>query len=100
MKISIIGYGFVGKALEKAIKNDVEILKIDPVLGTKISDLEDFDPEICFICVPTPMNEDGSQDITILFDVVDELKKISISPLIVLKSTVLPSYMIQSGRYT
>ena len=93
MKISIIGYGFVGKALEKAIKNDVEILKIDPVLGTKMSDLEDFDPEICFICVPTPMNEDGSQDITILLDVVDELKKISISPLIVLKSTVLPSYI-------
>ncbi len=93
MKISIIGYGFVGKALEKAIKNDVEILKIDPVLKTKMSDLEDFEPEICFICVPTPMNEDGSQDITILLDVVDELKKISISPLIVLKSTVLPSYI-------
>ncbi len=93
MKIGIIGYGFVGKALEKGIKDDVEILKIDPLLETKISDLEEFSPEICFICVPTPMNKDGSQDISILLEVVDELKKISISSLVVLKSTVLPTHI-------
>ena len=93
MKVGIIGYGFVGKALESGIKDSVEILKIDPALGTSISNLKDFKPDICFICVPTPMNEDGSQDITILQEVIDGLKGASISSLIVLKSTVLPSHI-------
>ena len=63
MKVGIIGYGFVGKALESGLKNNVDILKIDPILENKIEDLIEFKPDICFICVPTPMNNDGSQDI-------------------------------------
>ena len=66
MKVGIIGLGFVGSALLNAIDRDVEVLKVDPRLGTNIIDLLDFNPDICFICVPTPMNEDGSQDISIL----------------------------------
>ena len=30
MKIGIIGYGFVGKALEAGLNNDTDIIKIDP----------------------------------------------------------------------
>tara|TARA_Y100000766_G_scaffold238162_1_gene214640 strand:+ start:2029 stop:2871 length:843 start_codon:yes stop_codon:yes gene_type:complete len=93
MKVGIIGYGFVGKALAAGIKNNVEILKIDPVLKTSIIDLKEFDPDICFICVPTPMKDDGSQDLTILRKVIDEINEISISALVVLKSTVLPNYI-------
>ena len=93
MKVGIIGYGFVGKALAAGIKNNVEILKIDPVLKTSIIDLKEFDPNICFICVPTPMKDDGSQDLTILRKVIDEINEISITALIVLKSTVLPNYI-------
>ena len=66
MRVGIIGYGFVGKALANGIKNKVDIFKVDPKLGTSISDLINFNPEIIFICVPTPMNDDGSQDIKIL----------------------------------
>ena len=91
MKIGIIGYGFVGKALAAGIKEGVDILRIDPLLDTSVSDLEEFNPEICFICVPTPMNKDGSQDLRILFEVISNLKNISKTPLIVLKSTVLPN---------
>lgn len=93
MRVGIIGYGFVGKALAAGIKNNVEILKIDPVLKTSIIDLKEFDPDICFICVPTPMKDDGSQDLTILRKVIDEINEISISALVVLKSTVLPNYI-------
>jgi len=90
MRVAIIGYGFVGKALEFGIKDNVEIFKVDPNLGTEVSDLVDFKPDICFICVPTPMNDDGSQDIGILQKVIDDLLSNSISSLIILKSTVLP----------
>ena len=91
MRVAIIGYGFVGKALEFGIKDSVEIFKVDPKLGTKTSDLVDFKPDVCFICVPTPMNDDGSQDTDILQNVINDLLTNSISSLIILKSTVLPN---------
>tara|TARA_Y100000768_G_scaffold221473_1_gene166935 strand:- start:223 stop:1068 length:846 start_codon:yes stop_codon:yes gene_type:complete len=90
MKIAIIGIGFVGGALLNCLKGDFEVMKIDPKLKTKIIDLERFNPDITFITVPTPMNDDGTQDISILNSVFDELKDIEINSLIVLKSTVLP----------
>ena len=49
MKVSIIGHGFVGKALENALK-DSEILVIDPIYNNQISDLNAFEPEYIFIC--------------------------------------------------
>ncbi len=93
MKIGIIGYGFVGKALEAGFTDTVKILKIDPKLNSKIDDLIDFDPDAIFICVPTPMNKDSTQDISILSNVVDEVRKLDLKALIVLKSTVLPNYI-------
>lgn len=93
MRIAIVGFGFVGKALFNGIKEDVETFKVDPLLNTKIKDLDKFEPEIIFICIPTPMNSDGSQDISNLKEVIDDLKKFSSNSLIVLKSTILPSYI-------
>ena len=58
MKIAIIGLGFVGNALLNALKDDVEVAKIDPKLNTSIKDLQAFNPQITFISVPTPMNKD------------------------------------------
>tara|TARA_B100000989_G_scaffold282042_1_gene246763 strand:+ start:109 stop:957 length:849 start_codon:yes stop_codon:yes gene_type:complete len=93
MRVGIVGYGFVGKALCNAIKKDVKVLKIDPILDSKIDDLVLFNPDICFICVPTPMKIDGSQDTSILEQVFTEINKYLLTTLIVLKSTVLPSYI-------
>ena len=95
MKIGIIGYGFVGKAMENGIKDNVDIFLVDPILNTNISDLKDFLPEIIFICVPTPMNEDGSQDLSIINLVLKEIKENSINSKIVIKSTVLPDSIIE-----
>ncbi len=91
MKVGIIGYGFVGKALANGIKDQNNIFKVDPKLGTSISDLIKFNPEIIFICVPTPMHDDGSQDIDILKKVIHELITNSITAKIVVKSTLLPN---------
>ena len=54
MKVSIIGYGFVGNALKSGLKDNLELLIIDPKLNTSTKDLKKFKPEIIFICVPTP----------------------------------------------
>ena len=92
MKTAIIGYGFVGKALANGFKNNLEVKLIDPKLKTKISDLESFNPELVFICVPTPMNNDGTQDISILEKVLIEINQNCPDSLVVIKSTLLPSF--------
>ncbi len=93
MKVSIIGYGFVGKALGNALKSDIELQKIDPNLNTFTRDIKGFNPNIIFICVPTPMNKDGSQDISILMEIINDIKSYDLQSLIVIKSTILPSHI-------
>ena len=90
MKVGIVGFGFVGKAISMGLKKDVEIIKIDPILGTSIEDLIGFNPDFIFLCLPTPMKKDGSQDLSILDSVFDDLKASNIDSRIVLKSTVTP----------
>ena len=92
MKIGIVGFGFVGQALKKGLEDDVECIVIDPKLKTYINDLQEFNL-IWFICVPTPMNDDGSQNIQIVNDVIEEINKFDSNLLIILKSTILPKYV-------
>tara|TARA_B100001057_G_scaffold284620_1_gene284911 strand:- start:188 stop:1033 length:846 start_codon:yes stop_codon:yes gene_type:complete len=93
MKVGIVGYGFVGKALENGIDNSVSILNIDPKLKTSIKDLVPFQPDIVFICVPTPLSEELSLDASIVHLVIDEILEHNIDSLIVLKSTILPNHL-------
>ena len=93
MKVSIVGYGFVGKAIKNALSNSVDLQKVDPKLNTSISDLRDFKPNIIFICVPTPMEQDGSQNISILMEIVNEIKSLKLNSLVVIKSTIIPSHI-------
>ena len=92
MKIGIIGYGFVGNALASSFNDSVDYRIVDPKKNTTISSLVEFSPEIVFICVPTPMNDDGSQDDSILKDVFKEINDNKIKATIVIKSTILPSF--------
>lgn len=93
MKVGIVGYGFVGKALKNGIDNSVSVLNIDPKLNTSIKDLIPFKPNIVFICVPTPLCGDLSLDASIVHSVVDEILDHKIDSLIVLKSTILPNHL-------
>ena len=93
MKVGLIGYGFVGKALANGLKKSVSILKIDPKLGNSIEDLVSFKPDIVFICVPTPLNENSTLDASIVNSVVEEIINYKIDSLIVLKSTILPNFI-------
>ena len=90
MKVSIIGHGFVGKALENGLCNNTEVL-IMTIYKNKISDIKSFNPNYIFICVPTPVSNDGDQDLKILNKVIKDVKELRIDAEIVLKSTVLPN---------
>ena len=93
MKVAIIGYGFVGKALRNGLRDNVDCIEIDPKLNTNISDLADHKPEIVFICLPTPMSNDGSQNIDVIKKTISQINSIDQKLLIVIKSTILPKYV-------
>lgn len=85
--VGIVGMGFVGSAVAHGFKNQNLVL-IDPLLGTSIEDLLDKDPDVVFICVPTPMGADGKINASIVESVIANIK--DINTIIVLKSTVTP----------
>ena len=91
VKVGIVGYGFVGKATAKGFSKNTELFVVDPLLGTNLSDLKEFMPEFIFLCLPTPMKKDGSQDFTSVKEVFMEMLSIKVSSTIILKSTVTPS---------
>ena len=95
LKLGIVGHGFVGKATDWGFDNEIKKFIVDPLLNTTIDDLKQFDPEITFICVPTPMGLDGNQDSEIIEAVVEELAAKCPDTIIVVKSTVLPSVLIK-----
>ena len=94
-KIGIVGHGFVGKATDWGFNVNVDKFIVDPVYDTKISDLSAFGANIIFICVPTPMEDDGSQNSDIIKNVVKELSINCPKAIKVVKSTVLPSVLQQ-----
>ena len=89
-KIAIIGYGFVGKAIDFGFSKKVEKI-IDPKINTSINDLTGLNIDFIFIAVPTPMNKDGTQDDSIIKSVLQEINLLKLKSTIIIKSTVLPS---------
>lgn len=85
--VGVVGAGFVGRAVAHGFKKQ-NVLLIDPILGSSTSDLLDKKPDVVFICVPTPMGEDGVINASIVEKVLFELK--DLKTLLVLKSTVVP----------
>jgi len=88
LKITIIGHGFVGKAIDYAFQDDVEKQIIDPKYDVHLHDVR-LAADVTFVCVPTPMHEDGQCDVSILEDVLSRITQRR-SGLIVVKSTVPP----------
>lgn len=95
LKIGIVGHGFVGKATDWGFNKNVAKFIVDPLLDTTIKDLKNFEPKIVFICVPTPMGDDGSQDSSIIRTVMKQLIKECPNAIKVIKSTVLPHILMQ-----
>ncbi len=95
LKLGIVGHGFVGKATDWGFNKRISKFIVDPLLNTKVADLREFRPEIVFICVPTPMGDDGNQNSSIIENVVQELAEYCPDAIKVVKSTVLPSVLDQ-----
>ena len=96
MNIGIIGQGFVGNAVYNKFKNYYNVLTFDLDKSLCNSSFEEINKEskYIFVCLPTPMNKDGSCHIGIVEDLLTKLDKhsneISQSKIVVVKSTIPP----------
>jgi len=89
--IGIIGQGFVGSAVYHKFKNYYDVLTYDLDHTKCNSNFDDLAAkcEIVFVCLPTPMNQDGSCNIDIVEDVLMKLN-ITGKHTVVVKSTIPP----------
>ena len=90
-KLGIVGWGFVGQAVDYAFSTDsVDKFIVDPKYNNNtLADLVDWSPNTVFICAPTPSKDDGSVDVSIIRETVATLLA-GCQAFIVIKSTMTP----------
>jgi UDPglucose 6-dehydrogenase len=89
MNIIIAGYGFVGKAVHNAIKENNTLHIVDPSYTTaKIENFPYTDGII--ICVGTPSTDEGDCDVSQIYSVMSE---VPIHIPVLIKSTARPDYL-------
>ena len=87
-----IGQGFVGNAVYQKFSKyfDVRTYDIKKSKGnSKLEELLTYS-EIIFLCLPTPMNSDGSCNTTIVETSLEKINKTKVKKIVVIKSTVPP----------
>lgn len=89
--IGIIGQGFVGNAVYQKFKKYYKIETYD-LDESKSNSTEQsvIDNEIVFVCLPTPMNEDGSCNTSIVESALDRIHSMGKAEIVVIKSTISP----------
>ena len=87
MKIGVIGNGFVGNALYQNFKDKVLTRVYDVNKDRSINTLQEtLDSNIVFICLPTPMKDNGECDMSYVNSFFEKVG--TVKSLFVIKSTV------------
>ena len=91
-EIGIVGQGFVGGSINRFFKNKVETHTFDLNGKCTCSSLDELvkKSELIFVCLPTPMYEDGSCDLSIISNTIKSIKDTDTEKIVVIKSTVVP----------
>jgi UDPglucose 6-dehydrogenase len=90
--IGIIGYGMVGKAVNKGFTKTAVVYS-DPAVNTiSIETLCELNPQAIFVCVPTPTDD---TNYSLLTGVLDRITSTGYTGVVAVKSTVLPDYLSQ-----
>ena len=110
MNIGIIGYGFVGKAIECGFRDKCKIFVSDPAYPMIHLPIKEIakNCQWIFICVPTPVKENGEFQSGIIDSVMDELmpelERVNIDKperakhRVVIKSAVIPTWVKKANN--
>ena len=91
MKIGIIGQGFVGNAIYQKFKQYFNIKTYDLDESKSNSDENlTMSQNIVFVCLPTPMDEVGRCDTSLVESTISKISLIGKCKTVVIKSTVSP----------
>lgn len=92
MKIGIIGQGFVGTAVNEGLKPFFKIETFDINKNSTCNSLEELSKksEVIFVCLPTPMELNGSCHLDIVENTLLGLDLVEECKTIVVKSTIPP----------
>ena len=87
-KLGVIGHGYVGESQSFAFSPsfDVRVYDKDSLKSTHSLNVV-LDSDFIFVCVPTPMKKDGSQDLSFVESFFKTAKD---GPIYIIKSTIIP----------
>tara|TARA_A100000164_G_scaffold114141_1_gene100470 strand:- start:605 stop:1432 length:828 start_codon:yes stop_codon:yes gene_type:complete len=87
-RLGVIGHGYVGESQSFAFSPsfDVRVYDKDSLKLTHSLN-EVLDSDFIFVCVPTPMKKDGSQDLSFIESFFKTAKD---GPIYIIKSTIIP----------
>lgn len=89
--IGIIGQGFVGNAIYQKFSKYYNILTYDLDESKCNSSKEEvLKQDIVFVCLPTPMNQDGTCNISIVTQAIKDISETNLTSIVVIKSTIPP----------
>lgn len=93
-KIGIVGQGFVGTAIREGLGHIFNVQTYDKFKddASTCADLQELSKkvEVLFVCLPTPMNQDGSCNLSIIESVISELDSYGNNNIAIIKSTIPP----------
>ncbi len=98
--IGVIGHGYVGESQSFAFSPSfpVKVFDTDELKSTHSLE-EVLNSDFVFVCLPTPMRKDGSQDTSFIYNFFENASK---TPIYIIKSTILPGttdYLIKKFKH-
>lgn len=100
MKVGVVGFGYVGQAVESFFSSECECFVYDKY-KEDLNTLEEVvsTSHVIFVCVPTPMKNDGSCHTGIVEEVIKDIKTVAQALerdtnefIVIVKSTVKPGF--------
>jgi UDPglucose 6-dehydrogenase len=91
--LGIVGLGYVGEAIYHGFNKHYNIVTYDIAKDSTCKSISELctQTNTVFVCLPTPMKENGQCDISIVKSVLKDLNVVCSGHLIILKSTLPPT---------
>ena len=101
MMFTVIGFGFVGKAVYAALSLEHETFIIDPDKGYE-DELVKYNVNGIVLCLPAPTHLDGRVDHNLIYEYMEKIHRLNPNTPVLIKSTITPQFAEEfiTGQFT